>query len=68
MTLDQAHRAVKVFVRDAKGEGTRAVFVITGRSGQIREEFLDWVEHMPAVERSQMLPNRGSFRLLLSPK
>ena len=40
------------------------LIIITGRSGQIREEFTRWLEKMPRVRTYEEL-NEGSFKIYL---
>jgi hypothetical protein len=60
-TVANAHSTFGRYMVDAKNSTRRTVIIITGRSGQIRNEFPMWAEAYPEWHCEAI--NSGSFRL-----
>ena len=66
MTLHDAHRATKEHISTARRLRWTRITVITGRSGDIFQEFTHWLIDQP-VKRYQLQRNGGSYQLWLEP-
>ncbi len=58
-TLEQAYSCCSSRLEELFGNGCKSVEVITGKSGQIRKEFLHWIENWGYNAR--IGNNDGSF-------
>lgn len=67
LTVWNAFQETKSFVEKAYFAQVRRVTVITGRSGVIRDEFVEWVSRYP-VQRYELLNGGGAFRLFINKK
>jgi len=69
MTVNHAYNAVREFIFQQLQNGTRDVVVVTGKSGQIRDEFVGWLANIKDVSRYEPLLDKrggvGSYRLYL---
>ena len=61
MTVQQAYDATLEFIEHSNGP----VIVITGKSGQIYQEFSFWLENQNRVKRSAENKGGGSFQITL---
>ena len=61
MTVQGAYDASVMFLENAT---SKTVEIVTGRSGQIRQEFERWLENHPKV-KSITTVNDGAFRIRL---
>ena len=61
LTLNQAHDAVRRFLRQARGAKIKRVTIVTGRSGSIRTEFPIWMNILG--HSYSVLANDGSFSI-----
>lgn len=64
MTLHDAHRAVREHIANARRHQWKKITVITGRSGDIFQEFTHWLEGQP-IRSYQLQKNGGSYILWL---
>lgn len=67
MTLCDAHRAVREHITTGRRLRWSKIVIITGKSGDIFQEFPHWIEDQP-VKSFKLLPNGGSYQLWLDPK
>lgn len=65
MTLQAAHRSTSDYLRRSARAGKRDVEVITGKSGQIRAEFVTWAKLNPDVKGVEELNGGGAFKVTL---
>ena len=65
MTLHDAYRKVQEYFDKAYDNREKTVIVITGRSGNIVEEFPCWANSHPKVKKIEMKSNKGSWKVWL---
>lgn len=61
MTTQQAYEHTKHFVH--RSDGSKKLTIITGKSGQIRNEFPHWMDKLPVVHAFAELPGSGAFNI-----
>lgn len=59
LTVDDAYRATVEFIRDSGGRSS--LTIITGKSGQIKQEFPRWVEGIPKVHSITAKCDGGAY-------
>lgn len=62
MTVREAYAATRQFIAETTH---REVIIVTGLSGQIREEFPEWIALSKRVQGSTILNGGGAFRIRL---
>lgn len=67
-TVMDAHKEVESFIQKSIENEFNRITIITGKSGQIVEEFPKWVELCSVVKRYHMKPNKGSWEVWLEKK
>jgi DNA-nicking Smr family endonuclease len=67
MTVHDAFLSFTAFIQKAHFNESKQVVIITGRSGQIRREFLGWLDNrkIHVLVREVTKKNEGSFLLKL---
>lgn len=63
LTVQEAHDAAVKFVHSARTAGYKRVTIITGLSGQIRNEFPVWINSIPFVREISPVNGGGAFRV-----
>lgn len=63
--LHTAYTSVFDFIDQSHTMGFKTVMIITGRSGQIFEEFPHWVKAHNKVRKIELQPNKGSWKIWL---
>lgn len=61
-TLQSAWQSVRHHVEHLKHE-VKHMTVVTGKSGQIRQEFPSWLVTMPGVQKVESINGGGAFRV-----
>lgn len=67
LTVQEAHERVRHYLIQATYGRLKRVTVITGRSGQIRQEFPTWAKLHPDVRSIRELNGGGAFEVRLRP-
>jgi hypothetical protein len=62
MTLDEAHQLAISQVQTHQGKSGSVTF-ITGKSGQMRNEFCHWLDREQGISRIESLNGGGAFRV-----
>lgn len=65
ITVNEAYIKSDKFIEDHFYNNTDKIIIITGRSGQINEEFLLWISMNKFVRMCKQLPNKGSYEIWL---
>ena len=65
LSVHEAYIKTKSFIEESIKDKIYTVTIITGRSGQIKEEFLLWTFLCNNVINCTLLQNKGSYRLCL---
>ena len=65
LTLPTAYLECARYIRQARIDGHKRVTIITGRSGNIRKEFPEWMSRIQGVRDWHVLKNDGSFSVHL---
>jgi DNA-nicking Smr family endonuclease len=72
MTVQQAFNSVRMFVEEHWSEGSKYIVVITGKSGKIAEEFIDWCANLLQIRLCEPITDSrgqvGSWLLTLKTK
>ena len=63
MFVHDAYKRVESFLRESSTKKIKYVTIITGRSGQIRQEFPTWVSMSPYVKRTTVMNGGGAFKI-----
>lgn len=66
--LNDAYKKTREYFDRAYENGEKTVTVITGRSGNILEEFPHWANSHSKVRRIELKPNKGSWKVWLEKK
>ena len=70
MTVNDAYNAVCEFIEQHMQCNTPNIVIVTGKSGQIRDEFIGWLGKIKAVVRYHAIVDTrggvGSYRLYLN--
>jgi DNA-nicking Smr family endonuclease len=61
-TVDQAHKQTIQFIEHSFAIGTREVVLITGASGQIKQEMPRWLDLISHVQKYEIV-NGGSYKV-----
>ena len=64
-TVHDAFYATKAFL--SRPNAPRVLTVITGRSGRISHEFMDWLFQFPRVQSCTQLNGGGAYEIRLKP-
>jgi dsDNA-specific endonuclease/ATPase MutS2 len=64
LSVMDAFLEVRSFIEDSMLDNARSVTIITGKSGLIRAEFIQWLENLP-VSKYELLNNGGAFKIFL---
>ncbi len=62
MTVQQAYEATMAFISSTK---LKSVLIITGKSGQIRQEFTQWLEKLSKVRSATEINSGGAYEIVL---
>ncbi len=65
MFVNDAYKNVDIFLRESSAKKIKYVTVITGKSGQIRQEFPTWISTSSYVKRTVLLNGGGAFKIYL---
>lgn len=65
LTVHEAYKKCSSFIEDHYYCKSDNIVIITGRSGQINDEFLSWIMLSKYVRLCEQLPNKGSYKLWL---
>lgn len=67
MTIQEAWRRTRKFLygNGNQKDGHKTVTIITGKSGDIRREFLDWLDRISTVKSAEELNGGGAFLIKL---
>lgn len=68
LILHEAYKRTQEYFDRAYENGEKTVTVITGRSGNIQEEFPHWANNHSKVRRIELKPNKGSWKVWLEKK
>lgn len=62
MTLADAHARIQDHLHETK-QSYKFVTIITGKSGQLRQDVPRWIEHMPGVRKIDPAEDLGSVKV-----
>lgn len=62
MTMADAHARIQDHLHDTK-QSYKFVTIITGKSGQLRQDVPRWIEHMPGVRKIEPSDHLGSVKV-----
>lgn len=68
LTLQQAHQEIQKHIEQAELLGYKRVTHITGKSGQISQEFETWAQLHPKIRKIKKLNDGGAWILWLRKK
>lgn len=67
-TVQQAYLKTKSHLENCFSSNKKSTTIITGRSGQIIQEFTQWLDKSLIIRKYQLLPNKGSWKIWLKKK